>query len=62
MSGVIFETEIRKFASKDCYEIHDLCLFFIILSSDNAVSQIRVYIDTKGINISKSAFEITGNL
>jgi hypothetical protein len=39
MSGVIIETEIHKFAIKDCCEMHDRCLFFIILSCENAVSQ-----------------------
>jgi hypothetical protein len=52
MSGVIFETEIRMFASKDCCEMHDLC-FFIVRSCENAVSQ---YVDAKGIYISKAAF------
>jgi hypothetical protein len=47
---VIFETEIREFASKDCCEMHDLCLFFIIWSYENAVSQ--RYVDANGINIS----------
>lgn len=37
--------------------MHDLCFFFIIQNSENAVSQI--YIDAKGINMSKVAFEIT---
>jgi hypothetical protein len=58
MSSVIFETEIRKFAFKVCCEMHDLCLFNIILSYENTVSQ--RYVDAKGINISKAAFEITG--
>jgi len=30
VSGVIFETAMRKFASKVYCERHDLCLFFII--------------------------------
>jgi hypothetical protein len=55
---VIFETEIRKFVFKDCCEMHDLCLFNIILSCENTVPQ--RYVDAKGINISKAAFEITG--
>jgi hypothetical protein len=58
MSDVIFETEIRKFAFKDCCEMHDLCLFNTILSCENKVPQ--RYVDGKGINISKAAFEITG--
>jgi len=37
--------------------MHDLCLFFIIWSCENAVSQ--RYVNAKGINISKAAFEIT---
>lgn len=37
MSGVIFETEIHKFASKYYCEVQDLCLFFIISSCENAV-------------------------
>jgi hypothetical protein len=32
--------------------------FFIILNCENAVSQ--RYVDAKGINISKAAFETTG--
>jgi hypothetical protein len=58
MSGVIFETEIHKFAFKDCCEIHDLCLFNVILSCENTVLQ--RYLNVKGINISKAALEITG--
>jgi hypothetical protein len=58
MSGVIFETEIRKFAPKDGCEMHDLCLFFMVLSCENVVSQ--RYVNVKGINISKAAFEIIG--
>jgi hypothetical protein len=58
MSGVIFETVICKFASKDGCEMHNLFLVFIILSFENAVSQ--KYVDAKGINISKTAFEIIG--
>jgi hypothetical protein len=58
MSGVIFETEIPKFAFKDCCEMYVLCLFNIILSCENTVPQ--RYGDAKGINISKAAFEITG--
>lgn len=53
MSGVIFETAMRKFASRDCRERRDLCLFFIIRNCENAV-------DAKGINISEAAFEING--
>lgn len=60
MSGVIhiyiFKTTMLKFTSKDCYERHDLCLLFIIWSSENAVLQ--RYVNAKGINISKVAFEI----
>jgi len=58
MSGVMFETAMRKFASKVCCERHELCLFFVIWSCENAVSQTRV--DAKGINTSKAAFEING--
>jgi hypothetical protein len=29
MLGVVFKTKVRKFASKDYYEMHDLCFFFI---------------------------------
>jgi hypothetical protein len=58
MSGVIFGTKIRNFAFKDFCEMHDLCLFNIILNCENTVPQ--RYVDVRGINISKAAFEITG--
>lgn len=60
MSGVIFESTMRKFASKVRCESHDPCLCFIIFwSCENLVSQIY-YDDTKGINTSKVALEIKG--
>jgi len=59
MSDVIVETDISKFASKDCCEMHDLCLFFYNLKLWKC-SFAKIYVDAKGINISKAAFEITG--
>jgi hypothetical protein len=38
--------------------MHDLYLFLIIISCENEIS--KRYVDVKGINISKAAFEITG--
>lgn len=56
MSGMIFETAMGKFAFKECYERHDLCLFCIIWNSENSLSP--RYVDVKGININIAAFKI----
>jgi hypothetical protein len=56
MSGVMLETEICEFASRDCCEMHDLRLFFIIWSCENAVSQRHV--DGKGICIYTNHYKL----
>lgn len=56
MTSVIYETVIRKSASKVCCEKHELCLFFIIWICEKAVSQ--RYVEANGINIRIAAFKL----